>query len=48
MMREYVGTCTECGVQIYCHDGFIGGIVLEGGNLLCFTCFEANERKQEE
>ncbi|MCI1692540.1 hypothetical protein [Aneurinibacillus aneurinilyticus] len=47
-MREYVGTCMECGAQVYCHDGFIGGVVLEAGNLLCFPCFEAKDEKQEE
>ncbi|GEN33127.1 hypothetical protein [Aneurinibacillus danicus] len=45
-MREYVGVCVECGAEVYCHDGFIGGIVLEKGKLICFPCSEAKEKKE--
>lgn len=42
-MQEYVGTCMVCQKDIYCHDGFIGGVVLEAGNLVCFSCYEEEE-----
>jgi hypothetical protein len=46
-MREYVGTCRDCSAKVYCHDGFIGGMVLDDGMLVCFDCFEKRKEKSK-
>lgn len=43
-MQEYVGTCMICEKDIYCHGGFIGGVILDARILICFACHEENER----
>ncbi|WP_155837161.1 hypothetical protein [Aneurinibacillus terranovensis] len=47
MVQEYVGDCIQCGTKIYCHDGFIGGVVVEPGKMLCFSCQEKKETEKE-
>ncbi|WP_276207703.1 hypothetical protein [Paludifilum halophilum] len=39
-MNEYVGTCSRCGVSIYCSNGFLEGVIQEDGTLLCLECRE--------
>lgn len=39
-MKEYVGACVRCGVNIYCMDGFLNGTVAENGELYCFECHD--------
>jgi hypothetical protein len=39
-MQELVGECKACKKQIFCHDGFIDGVVLDDNTLLCFECFD--------
>ncbi|MBM7648291.1 hypothetical protein JOC78_001233 [Bacillus ectoiniformans] len=38
-MREFVGKCEKCQKDIYCLDGFLNGMKIEGA-LLCFECGE--------
>ncbi|WP_169507508.1 hypothetical protein [Paenibacillus harenae] len=42
-MRELVGSCKECGKDIYCLDGFLNGIVLEDKSIVCFDCSEPEQ-----
>ncbi|WP_164545694.1 hypothetical protein [Paenibacillus albus] len=48
-MRELVGQCQQCGNAVYCDDGFLNGMILENGALICSDCAdehnESNERK---
>ncbi|MGI8316668.1 hypothetical protein [Halobacillus mangrovi] len=37
-MVELVGTCTRCGSEIYCRDGFLDGVIKEDQSLVCFNC----------
>lgn len=39
-MQELVGECKECKKPIFCHDGFIDGVVLDDNTLICFECFD--------
>ncbi|WP_270180944.1 hypothetical protein [Alkalihalobacillus sp. CinArs1] len=39
-MNERVGTCTECGKELFCRDGFLDGVVGEDKELYCFDCAE--------
>ncbi|MBM7553024.1 hypothetical protein [Thalassobacillus pellis] len=41
-MRELVGTCTVCGKEIYCEDGFLNGEHLDN-ELYCFDCAAEKE-----
>lgn len=45
-MRELVGTCTVCGKDVYCLDGFLNG-VYEEGQLICMECLK-NEKNKED
>jgi hypothetical protein len=45
-MKEHVGMCNSCGADIYCHDGFIGGVVVKPGTLVCFPCMEEGEKEK--
>ncbi|WP_230309241.1 hypothetical protein [Planomicrobium sp. YIM 101495] len=38
-MRELIGTCKDCGKEVYCENGFLNG-THEDGELLCFSCAE--------
>ncbi|MBM7704408.1 hypothetical protein [Metabacillus iocasae] len=38
-MKEYVGTCGQCGKAVYCCDGFLNGVVVDG-KVFCFLCVE--------
>ncbi|MEK1828449.1 hypothetical protein AAAC51_03620 [Priestia megaterium] len=29
-MKEYVGICTVCQKNVYCLEGFLNGVVVEG------------------
>ncbi|MFT4417143.1 hypothetical protein ACLM5H_25210 [Fredinandcohnia humi] len=43
-MKELVGTCSACGKEIYCLEGFINGVVSDDKKgMLCFDCAEENE-----
>ena len=46
-MKELVGSCVQCGTDVFCHDGFINGVVTENG-VICFTCQEKNEQLKKE
>ncbi|SDM83600.1 hypothetical protein SAMN04487897_101205 [Paenibacillus sp. yr247] len=37
-MHELVGHCQKCLKQIFCHNGFLNGTVLEDKSLVCFDC----------
>ncbi|MED3727563.1 hypothetical protein ABEY69_10425 [Priestia filamentosa] len=37
-MKEPVGVCIECKRDIYCLDGFLDGIIIRNGQLICFPC----------
>ncbi|MEQ2528291.1 hypothetical protein WMO40_16515 [Bacillaceae bacterium CLA-AA-H227] len=39
-MIELVGNCFRCNKNVYCTDGFLNGITLGGGRILCFSCKE--------
>lgn len=45
-MNEFVGKCHQCEKDIYCLDGFLNGVVVEQGNIICFDCVE-KEREVE-
>lgn len=47
-MREYVGACTSCEKDVYCTDGFLNGLVLENGDLVCFECQDNNDHSRVE
>ncbi len=38
-MLELIGICSNCGKEIYCRDGFLDGVYIEG-ELFCFNCAE--------
>ncbi|WP_461610257.1 hypothetical protein [Cytobacillus kochii] len=40
MEKEYLGICSSCGEGIYCHGGFLGGVLEDDGKMICFSCFE--------
>lgn len=42
-MFEKVGTCSSCGEEICCENGFLNGVVTGEGKLLCFKCTEKDE-----
>lgn len=47
-MRELIGPCSNCGKDIYCRDGFLDGVYVDG-KLLCFECAaELKEIKEEQ
>lgn len=35
---ELVGKCIRCEKDVYCTDGFLNGITVGKGNILCFFC----------
>jgi len=37
-MRELVGPCTICGKEIFCLDGFLNGVYVDGEKIHCFDC----------
>ncbi|MBP1931183.1 hypothetical protein [Ammoniphilus resinae] len=41
-MRELVGTCKDCGREVYCTDGFFNGVV-EPEGVTCFSCRDHEE-----
>ena len=45
-MKELVGSCLECGTNVFCHDGFINGVVTENG-VICFACHEKKEQAKK-
>ena len=46
-MREWIGTCKDCGENIYCENGFFNGVVLTNHAYLCFDCEEMECRKED-
>ncbi len=47
-MKEYIGCCLYCKKEIYCLDGFFNGVHTETKDLLCFDCFEKQEKQKED
>jgi ribosomal protein L24E len=43
-MREYIGSCHNCGKDIFCLDGFFTGVVKEDQKIFCFDC----EKKEKD
>ncbi|MCQ6276581.1 hypothetical protein JMM81_16840 [Bacillus sp. V3B] len=43
-MKELVGTCCECGKNLYCLDGFFNGVLTAGGKTICFDCTKQKEK----
>jgi hypothetical protein len=43
IVRERVGSCTQCKKSIYCLDGFLDGVISENQKLYCFPCYERSE-----
>jgi hypothetical protein len=47
-MDEFVGFCSDCGKPIYCLNGFLNGVVIDGkGTLHCFYCHKKTENIRE-
>ena len=46
-MKELVGTCSCCGKDIYCLDGFFNGVITDEKQSYCFTCYETICKKNE-
>jgi hypothetical protein len=44
-MKEPVGSCRRCGKTVYCDNGFLEGVVLNEGGVICLECDE-KERTQ--
>lgn len=38
MEKEFVGICGVCEKNVYCHNGFLEGVVQEDRTLVCFSC----------
>lgn len=36
-MLELIGPCSNCGKDVFCRDGFLDGIYLDG-KLVCREC----------
>lgn len=45
MEKEFVGICGVCEKNVYCHNGFLEGVVQEDHTLVCFSCH--NEDKED-
>ncbi|MGM0896793.1 MAG: hypothetical protein ACQEV0_02780 [Bacillota bacterium] len=41
-MRELIGPCSNCGKDVYCRDGFLDGVYIDG-ELICRDCAEELE-----
>lgn len=41
-MKDFVGTCSICGVQLFCVDGFFQGHFINNQNF-CLYCQPKNE-----
>ncbi|MDQ8736261.1 GNAT family N-acetyltransferase [Paenibacillus sp. LHD-38] len=37
---ELVGHCRKCGIEIFCKDGFLDGVISAENELFCFKCAE--------
>jgi hypothetical protein len=46
-MRELVGSCQQCGKEIFCLDGFLNGVNTRDGKVLCFDCEKDVEESME-
>ncbi|NHM29181.1 hypothetical protein [Neobacillus terrae] len=42
-MRELVGSCSKCGKDLFCLDGFFAGVQTEDKKIICFDCNENKE-----
>lgn len=45
-MKEWIGTCMDCGKDINCENGFFNGVLLPGHTYRCFDCDEKQQQKQ--
>jgi hypothetical protein len=46
-MRELVGSCQQCGKEIFCLDGFLNGVHTKDGRVFCFDCEKDVEESTE-
>ncbi|MGI2327844.1 hypothetical protein [Planococcus sp. YIM B11945] len=44
-MRELIGPCSNCGKEVFCRDGFLEGVYIDG-NLYCNACAEETDEEQ--
>ncbi|MDM5337798.1 hypothetical protein QUF84_11260 [Fictibacillus enclensis] len=42
-MKELVGNCSQCKKPVYCLEGFLNGVHVNG-TLLCFSCSEERDQ----
>lgn len=47
-MNEWIGNCQECGIGIYCENGFFNGVLLPGHKYRCFDCDEKIAEEEDE
>jgi hypothetical protein len=47
-MKEKVGECMKCQKEIYCLDGFLNGVVLDNGDVVCFDCDDDCTKTEEQ
>lgn len=43
-MREWIGVCSICGIDIFCENGFFNGVVLPEHDYRCFECEDKADR----
>lgn len=43
-IKELVGTCSHCGKDLYCLDGFFNGVFgTDKKEVFCFDCAESDD-----
>ncbi|SFT07345.1 hypothetical protein SAMN05428962_4173 [Paenibacillus sp. BC26] len=45
-MQELVGQCEQCKKDIFCKDGFLQGLILDDGKLVCLDCSNREEKER--
>lgn len=45
-MRELIGSCSICGRELFCLDGFFNGTYTDDNKIVCFDCHTAKEEKE--
>ena len=46
-MKELVNTCSKCGKELYCIDGFFNGVHTEDQQAFCFECAEHKKKSAD-
>jgi hypothetical protein len=46
-MKELVGSCYECGKNLYCLDGFFHGVYTDEQQTLCYDCSGQKEKSAD-